>query len=54
MSNILDWIKEHVRPYIKYHGEDGEKIDLQNDSPEEIIDKIEEKIEVGIQLEFKF
>lgn len=51
---ILDWIIEHVRPYVKYHEEHGEKIDIQQDKPSVVIDKLEDKIEIGVQLTFKF
>jgi hypothetical protein len=56
--NILKWIKEHVRPYVKYNNPYGDYSDIHNDinisNVNETVHKIEDRTEIGIQLEFKF
>ena len=48
------WVKEHVRPHFKYHTYRGEEIDFKEDNIKDIIDKAEDKVEVGIKFKFKF
>ena len=53
-KSIFKWIKEHVRPHLRYHADRGEEINLKEDDIGEIVDKAEDKIEAGIKFKFKF
>ena len=53
MSEIIDWTEEHVRPYISL-SPNGPEIDLEHDGLKETISKVEDRIIIGIQLEFEF
>jgi hypothetical protein len=56
LRNLFTWIRQHVRPYIKFRNDERDKnrIDPFKDKVGDIIEKLEEKSEVGIQLVFKF
>ena len=52
MKKILKWIKEHVRPYVKFN-RNTHKIG-NADEVEDKIDALKDNTEVGIKFWFKF
>ena len=57
MSAILDWIKEHVRPYVSLPDREGD-FPVVNEKPEESVgNKVEDVVkdaEVGIRIKWRF
>lgn len=54
MKRFIKWVKEHIRPHIKYIAKAGEEIDLSKDTPKEAIEKGINQTEVGVKFTFKF
>ena len=54
MNKFFKWVKEHVRPHVKYHPNKGEEIDWKNEDLKESLRKAKDKTEIGIKFKFKF
>ena len=51
--SLVKWIKEHVRPHVRYDKKDGD-INLKKNSLSNILNKAKDKLEIGIKFRFKF
>ena len=53
MNKILKWIKEHIRPHVKYRAPKDD-IDSKDKDFEDRIEDAKDNTEVGIKFKFKF
>lgn len=50
--SAIQWIAEHVRPHAAWVG--NEKINLKEDDFKTVFQKIEDNLEIGIKINFKW
>jgi hypothetical protein len=53
-KKLIDWIKEHARPHIRYKNKGRDSGLNIEDSWGSMSDKIKENTEVGIKFQWKF